>query len=183
MFGKIESESCIRQNAGIKGIYAIERRDFRSWTRTRHKIGVCQKWSIVYIYSTLGSELYRRADIYRIYIGLMFGHFESESGIQQNAGIKGIDAVARRDSRSIIYNNIYASWREKGWYTVLARDRENRTFRLAALSLVQYSTVHSIVERTAIARRENCTLLAKLGFSPPNWTLPVNNMVKREELT
>jgi hypothetical protein len=47
--------------------------------------------------------------IYIEYIGLMFGHFESESGIQQNAGIKGIDAVARRDSRSNIYNNIYAS--------------------------------------------------------------------------
>jgi hypothetical protein len=89
-----------------------------------------------------------QAQIYILYIRLMFRQFESDSGIQQNAGIKGIDAVARRDSRSNIYNIIYASWREKGCYTVLARDRKNRTFRLAALSLVQYSTVHSIVDCT-----------------------------------
>jgi hypothetical protein len=40
--------------------------------------------------------LYRRADIYNK-IGLMFGHFESECGIQQNACRKRVYAIARRE--------------------------------------------------------------------------------------
>jgi hypothetical protein len=60
VLGRVESESCIQQNACRKGIYAIPRREncilfisdrhARDTERhTRHGIGACQKWSIIYI--------------------------------------------------------------------------------------------------------------------------------------
>jgi hypothetical protein len=61
----------------LKWFYAIARRKNCIWVRGRET-----RWSILYIYSN---------------IGLMFGHFESECSIQQNACRTGIYAIARRE--------------------------------------------------------------------------------------
>jgi hypothetical protein len=73
-------------------------------------------------------------------IGLIVGQIESESCIQQNANEQ--EVTQSRDATVDIYVIIYMQVEEKkGLYIVSARDCENRTFRLAALSLIQYSIV------------------------------------------
>jgi hypothetical protein len=100
--------------------YAIARRDFRSWTRATRNLHdllykdrcsgnskvnlVCGKvrgnrklCSRETRLSILGTRDTKK-------IGLMFGHFESECSIQQNACRTEIYAIARREKKNCICN-------------------------------------------------------------------------------
>jgi hypothetical protein len=85
MFGQIESESWIRQNACQQEVTL-------SRDGTVDLVYNLQTRSTVFdwLYCTVAHIYYNR-------IGLMFGHFESEFSIQQNAYRTGIYAIARRD--------------------------------------------------------------------------------------
>jgi hypothetical protein len=81
-------------------------REQYSGVHTQHGIGACRTQAIlvkrraVIMVVARGAWIDTHDTILILYIGLMFGHFESDSGIQQNGCRKEIYAIARRDSRS-----------------------------------------------------------------------------------
>jgi hypothetical protein len=83
-------------------------REQYSGVHTRQGIGACRTQTIlvkrraVIMVVARGRDNWTRDRKFILYIGLMFGHFKSDSSIQQNACRKGTYAIARRDGRSNI---------------------------------------------------------------------------------